>query len=93
MMRMRRRLPGRRAAAAPGAGRARAGKKTPKVVNLNTASAAELGSLPGIGPSTAKKIIELRKLRGPFGAIEEIMLVKGIGVRKYEKMKIYLRVK
>ena len=54
---------------------------------------ADLETLPGVGPSTAKKIIDLRKLRGPFRAIEEVMLVKGIGVKKFDKMKIYLRVK
>lgn len=63
-----------------------------KPVNINTASANDLDSLPGIGPAIAKRIIDLRTRRGPFKAIEEIMLVEGIKQKTFEKIKIYIRV-
>jgi competence protein ComEA len=49
------------------------------LVNINTASAAELEALPGIGPKLAQCIIDHRESHGPFGSIEEIMDVQGIG--------------
>lgn len=56
-------------------------------VNINTAGAEELDTLPGIGPSMAKRIIEFRETEGAFTAIEDIKKVKGIGEAKFEKMK------
>ncbi len=56
-------------------------------INLNTASASSLDSLPGIGPSYAKRIIDYRETNGGFKAIEEVMNVKGIGPKTFEKMK------
>ena len=52
-------------------------------VNLNTASSTELESLPGIGPSTAAKIIADRTANGSFASPEELMRVSGIGEKKY----------
>ena len=56
-------------------------------VNINTASQAELETLPGIGPVTAGKIIDYRLANGDFGIIEEIQKVSGIGPATYEKIK------
>lgn len=53
------------------------------LVNINRASQAELETLPGIGPSTAQKIIAHREANGPFASIEEIMNVSGIGPAKF----------
>ncbi len=61
-----------------------------KSINLNTAGIDELVSLPGIGQSTAEKIIEYRNKRGKFKKIQDIMNVKGIGEKKFEKIKGYL---
>lgn len=61
-----------------------------KSINLNTAGIDELVSLPGIGQSTAEKIIEYRNRKGKFKSIQEIMNVKGIGEKKFEKIKTYL---
>ncbi len=61
------------------------------VVNLNTASASELESIPGIGPSTAQKILDYRNEHGGFGSIDELRAVKGIGAKKLEKMRKFLR--
>ena len=55
-------------------------------MNINTAGEAELDELPGIGPSTARSIIEDRDANGPFSTIED-MRVSGIGEKKFEKLK------
>ncbi len=56
-------------------------------LNLNRATAAELDALPGIGPSTAAKIVKDRELNGPFRAPEDLMRVSGIGPKKFEALK------
>jgi competence protein ComEA len=56
------------------------------LININTATESELCSLPGIGPSLAKRIIEYRTSHY-FSSIEEIKNVKGIGEKKFEKIK------
>ena len=56
-------------------------------VNLNTASASELDSLPGIGPAYAQRIIDYRDSNGGFSVIEDVQNVKGIGPKTFEKMK------
>lgn len=61
-------------------------------ININTAIQTELETLPGIGPSTATKIIEYRKEKGKFKNIEEIKNVNGIGESKYQKIKELIKV-
>jgi competence protein ComEA len=56
-------------------------------ININTATAAELETLPGIGPKTAQTIVEYREANGPFETIEDIMDVPGIGEGTFEKIK------
>jgi competence protein ComEA len=60
------------------------------VVNVNTASADELSMLPGVGPSRARAIVELRQQRGGFKRIEDLLDVKGIGEASLAKLKPYL---
>ena len=61
-------------------------------VNLNTATAEQLESLPGIGPDSAKNILEYRNKVGKFNRIEEIINIKGIGEKKFLKIKDRLTV-
>jgi competence protein ComEA len=69
-----------------------AADKALAVVNLNTAAAAELETLPGIGARTAARIIEYRQKNGPFKKIEELMNVQGIGEKSFLKLKPQLTV-
>lgn len=62
-------------------------------VNINTATQTELETIPGVGPSTALKIIAYRKENGNFAKIEDIQNVKGIGEAKYAEMKDSICVK
>ena len=59
----------------------------PKTININTAGEKDLISLKGIGPVFAERIISYRDTDGPFKSIEEIMNVKGIGPKKFDKIK------
>ena len=60
------------------------------VVNINTADAAALALLPGVGPSTAGRIVEFRTENGEFESATDLMLVRGIGERTFERMRSYV---
>ena len=56
-------------------------------VNLNTASAAQLEALPGIGKAMAERIVEYRQKNGAFKKAEDLMNVRGIGEKNFLKLK------
>ena len=62
-------------------------KPAPATINLNTATAAELEKLPGIGQKVAARIVEYRQKNGPFKKIEELMNVRGVGEKNFLKLK------
>ena len=64
----------------------------PASVNLNTASAAQLDALPGVGKAMADRIIEYRQKNGGFRKIEDLMNVRGIGEKNFLKLKPYITV-
>ena len=61
-------------------------KQNSTPVNINTATIEELDTLPGVGPAIAKRIVEFRSTK-PFTKPEDIMLVKGIGKKKFAKLR------
>lgn len=61
------------------------------LININNASKVQLMKLPGIGEKTAISIIEFRR-SNPFRNISDIMLVKGIGQKKFDKMKPFITI-
>jgi competence protein ComEA len=76
------------AAAGAVAGEAQAANN---VVNINTATVAELSLLPGVGPSKATAIVKYRKAH-PFKKVEDILRVKGIGRKSFKAMRSHLTV-
>ena len=61
-------------------------------LNLNTATKDELIALPGIGPAKAQAILDYRSANGGFKSVEELKDVKGIGAKRFEKLKADLTV-
>jgi competence protein ComEA len=62
-------------------------------LNLNTATARELESLPGIGPALARRIVEFRQKSGGFRRVEELLAVPGISERKWKAIRDKVEVK
>ena len=65
----------------------RSARQAPARTGINTASAAELDRLPGIGPALAGRILAYRQQHGRFSRAEQLIEVKGIGPKTFEKMK------
>ena len=68
--------------------------KTPPTqpININTADSTQLQLVPGIGPSTAEKILQMRKSYGAFKSVNDLMAIRGLGPKRLEKMRKYLTV-
>lgn len=80
-----------------GTGSPAAGAAGPSVgeaapVNVNTAEEAELVTLPGVGPATAQAILDHRRTNGPFGSVDDLLGVKGIGPAKLETLRPHVTV-
>ncbi|MFQ5818041.1 MAG: ComEA family DNA-binding protein [Terriglobia bacterium] len=58
----------------------------PKKININTATLEELATLPGIGPKIAERVVRYREKNGAFRKIEELLIIRGISRKKFEKI-------
>jgi competence protein ComEA len=74
-------------AGAPGGGAPGGGAVPGAPVNLNTATAAELESLPGVGPVLAERIVDYRTRNGGFRSVDELRKVEGVGDARYAQLK------
>ncbi|WFE41814.1 helix-hairpin-helix domain-containing protein [Micromonospora sp. WMMD998] len=75
------------AAAGPAAGGGAPGGPAAGPVNLNTATLAQLDTLPGVGPVLAQRILDHREQHGPFRSVSDLRQVDGIGDARYEQLK------
>jgi competence protein ComEA len=71
----------------PGTSDGSAGSQPTRLINLNSATASELDSLTGVGPSTAKAIIAYRTKKGSFSKVEDLLNVPGIGPAKLAALR------
>jgi len=74
--------------------RAAIGKKIPPSapLDLNTATAAQLAQVPGIGAATARAIVQFREKSGPFERVEDLLAIRGVSARKLEQIRPYVSV-
>ncbi len=63
----------------------------PDAVNINTATAEELGKLPSIGPRTAALIVEFRTVNGPFRRPEHLMQIRGISEERFRELRPFIK--
>ena len=61
-------------------------------IDLNSSTVEQLQQVPGIGPSTAKAIVNFRQKSGPFQKVEDLLAIKGISKTRFEKMRPYLTI-
>jgi len=81
-------VPAKVASAAPDGSTATSSQGTPNApLHLNSATAEELDTLPGVGPTTAQRIIDYRTKHGPFATVDELDAVSGIGPAKLAELR------
>lgn len=79
--------------ASPSARSGSSGSASPGVVELNRADAAALATLPGVGPVLAARIVAYREREGPFGAVDSLLAVPGIGPATLDRIRPLVRVR
>ena len=62
------------------------------VIDINQAQAEDFQKLPGIGPALAGRIVAYRKKHGPFRRVEDLLIVRGIGHKKWKVIRPFLKV-
>jgi competence protein ComEA len=70
---------------------ANAAPASANAININTASAAELETLPRIGPKTAALIVKFREDNGPFRRVEHLMQIRGISEKRFNEIRPFIR--
>jgi len=79
------------AATPPSSGGGTSGKSVPAApLDVNTASAADLQKVPGIGGALAQRIVEFREKNGPFSQVDDLVKIRGIGEKSIVHLKPYL---
>jgi competence protein ComEA len=61
-------------------------------IDINQATVEDFSKLPGIGPKLARRIVAFREKHGPFRRVEDLLAIRGIGHKKWKKIRPYLRV-
>jgi competence protein ComEA len=64
----------------------------PTLIDINQATVADLDRLPGVGPSTARAIVDHRTRNGPFASVDDLLAVRGIGPAKLAELRALVRV-
>ncbi|MGO8786347.1 MAG: ComEA family DNA-binding protein [Terriglobia bacterium] len=59
-------------------------------IDINRASASDLARLPGVGPKLAQQIVSYRTKQGPFRRVEDLMIVRGIGAKKWNVLRPFV---
>ena len=83
---------GQNAGNAQGSTQNQSGGTSSGLININTATAAELQTLSGVGPAVAQRIIDFREAHGYFSSVEELTLVSGIGDATLERLRPHITV-
>jgi len=74
-------------------GDAKTAKDEPtRQIDINKASAVELTAIPGVGNVIAQRIVEFRDKQGPFRRVEDLMKIRGIGEKSFQKIRPYIKV-
>jgi competence protein ComEA len=76
----------------PLSGQGKAANPQAVAIDINKATANDLEKLPGIGPNLAKQIVAYREKHGPFRRTEDLMVIKGIGFKKWKEIRPFIRV-
>jgi competence protein ComEA len=63
---------------------------SPAVIDINRASVEDFARLPGVGPKLAQQIVAYRTKQGPFRRVEDLMIIKGIGNKKWNALRPYV---
>jgi competence protein ComEA len=61
-------------------------------IDINRATATELTAIPGVGKVLAQRIVEFREQNGPFRRVEDLLKIKGIGEKSFQKIRAYVKV-
>ncbi len=61
-------------------------------IDINAASTEDFQKLPGIGPKLAKRIVNFRQKHGPFRRVEDLLAIRGVGIKKWKAIRPFLRV-
>lgn len=70
----------------------RTAKAPATAIDINRATVEDFSKLPGIGPKLARQIVAFRQKHGPFRRVEDLMMIKGIGVKKWKTLRSHVRV-